>query len=548
MTARYVYFFLLVFSVGLLAGAWLWLPNYYTDYDPFYSKLYAMNLGSAQQPVSINNYSPQAFIAYETLWRFLYGLSNRVFWYDYTMLAVVLVAGLNYWAGFKRLFGAPGWSGVWVYVAVGLLVFYWPVRLQNLTLTGYLVCLCALFNRFTPAGGRQQHRASTVLWVVGLLAGALIRWEVGVMAFFIYATWQLTQTGVNRWVQLLAPLCLVVAVALYANAVFALEKDFYRQIEPDGEYVVLYQKAVQPPAQAGAFDSLRYHLLNVWMLDDTNFITLPFFKQAIVAAKATQQWPTPAQRYKLWIRLKAVAAQTRFLPLFCLLVLVFARRVYRPAGLVCFAAIMGAYMGLLVYNGLFTERHFYPLWWALVLALLPAVKLLPAAGRVGLTGAAALVLVITVNSLVAGQLQRQQQYVAVESTVQAMASGGLVAADAQYMDLVPARTLTPYSLLLRTTFVSLQQHSYLPVFARHITNLCGHGPYHYGHLYECLARQQQGAFLIISDRRMQVLKQVLVHYNSPVQFTELAVLSSTMQTHPFANLRLYRVGLAQVQL
>lgn len=539
-TNRFLAVLMLTGGSALTLCIWFGADNYYIDYEAIYSKLYSINMSCDEQFDAYEHYAPQAYIAYETLWNWLYEHSPKQFWYDYTMACCFLLISINLYVICRRYLS--GSLSVFiqtiVYLALWLLLLHWTIRLQNITHTAYLLCLSSL-----AVFIGESHKLSPLSWysLFSFLAGSCLRWEVGTISIACYYLFLFTDFKKLFYLPYHMPSVIQCIIAGYTWYLFACEPYFYRQIEPDGEYVVLYERALLPPSGANVIDSLRWQMLNQWIVDDTSLISTEVFKQFITAAKQQQN----VQHYfNLWKHAmndwwRAIGSKASLLVFILWLVVWHVEKKFRIAGMV-FTLMVLLLLGVVSAKGILTMRHVEGILAGSTLLLLTNA---PPRVYPFLAGLIVCASIRTVE--ITKELSKQRNLY--DLRLQQAARIGhfatadcMIWTDAHYPELFLNKTMQKHPYQDCIHYLSFQQHSYSDQFRRYISCYFDTAQ-RYDIYFSRLA--DIGSYTILSPSRAAVYQTLLSrHYRVPLELREVEPLASTDDNlSPFSGARIWRV-------
>jgi|GEM_PF-2394378 len=506
---------------------WFGAVNYYSEYEGFLSRLTRFNFGSDDNPRWFDLYSPVSYFMYERIWGVLNALNYEIPWYDITMWLLFILSKwvlvVAFWIGTEEAEKKQGYK-IWIRaLCIGLLVhipFHWVIRIQNHTHIAYIVCfsfsvlLVQLSRKATPDSGM------VFLSSIGFMLGAFLRWEIGFIVASVLFVFVLAQYGLRTLWKFKVVFAMFGALMGYILINYATDGTFYREIEPNGEYVVLYAKSLSAPIGVSEDVQLRYDMLNNWMLDDTTFMNLDFFKSVVESGRVL----IPINETDLVRLIGSVfhrivlSSHCYGLIILCCLLL-FVRM---SIGEFLFVILVYALMCILDLVSLLNERHFLNIVSGMLLLLfssrLKALLQIHLVGLVQILFVASIVQISQAESVTEYYAEKEVLKRNFAKSVTDSLRNEVLYTDAQYDVLVSNQVFECHQLLNSTVFLSLQQYSYSNFFDAYLTERVGVGFGNYRKIYEAICRSDGYAYLLISESRLKVLKRVLLAEGSTLRF------------------------------
>lgn len=537
---RHLHIILLLCGIMFIAAIWIFADNYYADYETIYSKLYTINVSPNNNFDAYDQYAPQAYIFYEWLWNLFYKWKPDVFWYDYTMLICFILAFMNACFACYRKFADSGFIGIVAFAVWSVFFLLWAIRMQNITHTAYLLCLSSLAGYYVS---KKNLSVLPVFHLLSFIAGACIRWEVGAISTGIYLLFFIIISDKKHLLQwrYYIPLLIFCFIAIHVGYKFFGESHFYRQVEPDGEYIVLYERALRLPDDADATDSLQYALLTQWIVDDTTIVAPQIFEKYIRLAEASRGLSYYLNRVGLafdaWKRL-LVDHIVLFLPLIIIPALYRSKKAMLKMLLFIAAILLLCY--LMALKSVLTGRHVEGILTGISILLLCYSDLRPYAFFV-------LIIVVTgirlaeINNKVKSQRLIYEKRLKQADIIRQFTRNCTIWTDAHYPELFLNKTLTVQPNQQCIRYLSFQQHSYSERFRKYISKHFGTAQ-RYDVYFTRLA--EEGAYVIISRSRAAAIEQLLQkHYgltNIRLVFTK-ALDEDVTDFLPFSNVCIWKV-------
>jgi hypothetical protein len=512
---------ILISSLALVVIAWLCFPNYYSEYEAICSKLYQLNFGSAVNPQRINTLSPMLFTFYESLWGILYNFKEDIFWYDFTMLALTLIAVINFFHGFSLQYKNSQISPFLkhlIYFSLLFLIFYWLIRVQHFTHTAYILCFTALYNYLHIVSNNEKH-SKLILPLTGFILGMFLRWDVGVITIFIFSVYIFMNGDFSRWKRFIPLYVLFSINLLYVWFFMFTDKSFYWQIEPDGEYVVLYQGALKLPENATHLDTLKYDMLNSWIVDDSSLISIEYFKNAIAHAKQNRTFELNTKLLSGYYMLKELVVSRWYVVLLIVFFSLIAMAI-KGFKIIGFLAIAFLFIFFIAFKSVLSERHFLSMIIGILLFLIPAIN---KSSRLSILIFISIVSVAILKTIDIHARVFHYKKIAIAQAeeihlFESYLDKGILLSDTQYENFFPRKTFNTSILLKEVIFISLQQLSYADFFKNYIESKCKNGHLNYVNIFNCYANGNSPAYILSSPNRIKIFERILAYYKSPVIF------------------------------
>jgi hypothetical protein len=412
---------------------------------------------------------------------------------------------------------------------VYFIIFYWIVRLQNITHFTYLIC----FTSFANLTNSNTVNFKTILfYAASFLLGMLLRWEVGVISFLISMAFFILYTPKNQWIKSVPIAIVVVLVSVYALFSFLRGKEFHNQIEPDGEYIVLYQKALRLPPHATALDSLKYEMLNNWIVDDTSLISIDYFKEAVAYAKSFKDRDYYLTKLKNGWGLFLIHLKKRwYLSLFFVIVSLFLAYFKKDFRFLIFLLFVYGIIIFIAYESLLTERHYFSILGGVFLFSLLNLKLYKVKSvfiLVPMMLISAKLFSETNNNLyVLRKIQYNHEIF--HSKLEQIMSNNLLFVDAQYLILFNVKTLKNTSFQNDYVIISFQQHSSSGFFQNMIKDKLDIEEYTICELFKKIKEIDKGVILM-SYKRKITFEKIFKHCGLDIYFEEYQKLSDDIDT------------------
>jgi hypothetical protein len=519
----------LLCTLVVLIDSWIWFgfPNYYSEYEAIVSKLFDFNFGSENHPSRFNLYSPVGYFMYEGLWGVLNQFSDEIPWYDVTMWLLFLTSKiailLGLWMGTSEIYDRKTRNFSVSILSIALfsyVLFNWAIRVQIHTHIAYMVCFSFSFLLIQLAKKRLASSGFLTITYLGFMLGAFLRWEVGLIVIAILSIYLFLFGGVA---QIIRHKLLYIMFSLFVGHIvytYATDESFYRQVEPNGEYAVLYAKSVHAPARASEREKLSYDLLNNWMLDDTAFVNLEFFRTAVVGETVNIQ----ANRLKFKDVVTSIGRKF-FLnhDYIWVMILLGFFLLFKPNWrLILFIGSLYVLLSVLDLANLITQRHLNSVMSGSLL-LISCTQFPPLLQKnkrllIAVLSLSVLCQQYSVHVFVNSQKQKESAKTEFANRVMKKLDGSVLYTDAQYATLASNETFNDLHVLDKTVFLSLQQYSYSQFFDQYLKFKVGVGFGNYRSIYEAICAESGHAYLLISERRLNLLKKVLLVEKSAIKF------------------------------
>jgi hypothetical protein len=307
---------------------------------------------------------------------------------------------------------------------------------------------------------------------------------------------------------------------------------FYRQIEPDGEYVVLYEKALRLPPDATALDTLKYEMLNNWIVDDTTLISIDYFKEAIAYGKSFRDKDYYQNKLKEgWNRFQDHLKKRWYMSLFFLfmgLYLFYYKRDYR---FLFFLLIVYGLIFFIAYKSLLTERHYFSILGGVFILSLLIVKKSKINSTYIILATLFIFIGVFLETNNSVKMMEKQQVVneTYHFKIEKVLSKNKVFVDAQYPVLFNLKTLKNTSFQNEYVVISFQQHSSSNFFQSMIKEKLNITEYNICSMFAKISKVDK-AVVLMSYRRKKTFQKIFNHCQLGVYFEEYKKLSNDLDT------------------
>ncbi len=488
----------------LIVFFWFYTHNYYVEYEAFFSKIYLYNFGSSSEPLRFEGFSPLGFIFFEKLLGTLYNHRENLFWYDYLMFSLLSLAYFQ----LIRVFKAINFNYISQFLSI-FIIFFWLIKLQNHTHISYLLSFCSLWLVFVSSQGASSNLRDLVLGNVGFLLSLFLRWETAFIAFIIFISFAIIFKNEIKWKKVLPTIFISITTVILIIWIFRSSKEFYRQIEPDGEYVVLYEKALRLPPNATALDTLKYEMLNNWIVDDTTLISIDYFKEAVAYAKSFRDKDYYLNKLKEgWSRFQEHLKKRWYMSLFFFflaLYLVYYQNDYR---FLFFLLIVYCLIFFIAYKSLLTERHYFSILGGIFLFSFIKTGYLHPKVMVLVLLIISTLLSVEINKNIHAEKNKHEKYVQNATKILNNIGENTLYLDFQYIDLFNNNALKKDILIDKIKFTSLSQHSYNEIFVKHIRLMGCNTPLDKIDFFSCIIKKKGYIYLIINNQRLEIMNKI----------------------------------------
>lgn len=513
---KYKYITITITNVLIFSMIWYFHENYYTEYESFVSKIFAYNFGDVHSQIRFKGFSPLGFILFENIFAMLYKVNNTIYWYDIVMYCLLIYSIIQF-SIYAKILKLNTIS----YFLVSFLIFYWTVRLQNHTHISYLL----LFNSLFLISALIENKSSNFHFFIGyfgLVVSFFLRWETALIGFLIFSLYFVLYQKKKNVLRLAPIFIIVFAILIGVFLKFKFSIEFYHQIEPDGEYVVLYEKALRIPKNASSLDSLKIDMLNNWIVDDTSFINIDYFKNAVFYAKRFRNKEYHFDKLKLGgVALYEYSKKRWYLTLMFLSIAVYTAFSKKDYRFLLFVSICYSIILFLAYKSLLNDRHYYSILSGLLISSVSSFKIFNYKKTQFYLFISSLLVIIELDTKIEQDKSLQKEYSEKICEIKSYNNKNPVFLDFQYISLFNNRTLQRDYLIENAKFLSISQHSYNKFFVKSINKIGCTTPLDKFLLLKCLLNKYGSINLLISQKRLTILKKMLFYKNSKIIFKEI---------------------------
>lgn len=512
---KYKYITITITNVLIFSMIWYFLENYYTEYESFISKIFAYNFGDENTQIRFKGFSPLGFILFENIFSLLHNIVNTIYWYDIIMYCLLILSIIQFSisAKFLKLNTVP-------YFLLSFLLFYWIVRHQNHTHISYLLVFNSLF-LISVLINNKTSKFHLFIGYFGFAFSFFLRWETALIGFLIYSLYFFLYQKKKNTLKLSPIFVIGFTILCGIFLKFKLSVEFYRQIEPDGEYVILYEKALRLPPYATALDTLKHEMLNNWIVDDTSLISIDYFKEAVAYAKSYRDKDYYLNKLKEGSnRFQDHLKKRWYMSLFFLFIGLYYVYYKRDFKFLFFIFVCYSMIFFLAYNSLLNDRHYYSILNGLLIISVSSFQIFNNKKVQFYLFISSLLVLMEINTSIELDKSLHNEYIEKISFIKSN-NKHPVFLDFQYISLFNNRALQRDSLIENAKFLSLSQHSFNLFFIKSINNIGCTTPLDKLILLKCLLNKYGKINILISQRRLTILKKILFYKNSKLIFKEI---------------------------